>query len=249
MTHFHIACSLPIPPEGYLEDRETESYRNLQVRCVTSPRAAEIRRLSHFPFLQAKRMGHRGNTCIRDEVNDQGLREQVVKVVPNVDVPKLVKKFLTGGEIEIIETRRFQDTASKSLPYVTEFHSWSNVTDKVYASGTITVDRDSSRGENRTMLSLDGKIVAKLPSGVRETVVNMVLKQIRKGYEVLPGIIREWQEQFGKDVPGEDGDMSERMSGSSFWSASSSLPSMDVEEDETALINADNVRCLISVLG
>lgn len=168
----HLETTLPISPEQYLRSRNTSTWRELQMKYLNH-KACE---------LMSERVDPSTNTIT-----------EVMCISPSVEVPSVVRSFLCEGGLQITETRKKPADPGDPplLPHVSEFISTNNVTDHVWASGTITVDADES-SPSLTRLILDAHITVNLPSFIRPTIERSIIRNIEQGYEIMPLIVHDY---------------------------------------------------------
>lgn len=217
MTNVRLETILPISPSGYLRARSTPEWRELH----------------------AKHMRHRRAEVLSERFDDTGLHEEVTRIVPEVDVPSLLRPFVCDGELAITETRLTPDAGDPpSLPHFSHFFSSNNLTDKVQVRGTIHVDTDH-HFSGYTRLTLDVSLTVDFRHFIRPTVENAIIRSIKRGYDALPALVRDYLHRIGaheEELNHEQLHLDESCSSagtseSSFVSASSSLGSTSISSN------------------
>lgn len=166
---FTFRSDLSVSVAEFIADKDTDAYRSFHMR----------------------RVGTQELEILTDEL-DAGTNERtvVIRTVPGIKLPRVVRGLVPNGKVEFVDTRRFKNGAEKTPPFAQEFTTVNNITKHSIVRGVITV---FATGENTCAVEVVGECQVSLKA-VGGIIENIVVDGIRKSYEVLPGIVDEWME-------------------------------------------------------
>jgi hypothetical protein len=123
-----------------------------------------------------------------------GVVKVVVRTVPGIQLPRVLKPVLRGKDVEFTDTRAYPLAAKGKFPFQQSFHTVNNITDRAQVKGVITIDRArrAAGGSDATTLRVEGECVVRMGVGISGKVEKIIVDSIRRGYLKLPGIIEEW---------------------------------------------------------
>ena len=123
-----------------------------------------------------------------------GVVKVVVRTVPGIQLPRVLKPVLRGKDVEFTDTRAYPLAAKGKFPFKQSFHTVNNITDRAQVKGVITIDRArrAAGGSDATTLRVEGECVVRMGVGISGKVEKIIVDSIRRGYLKLPGIIEEW---------------------------------------------------------
>ena len=100
-------------------------------------------------------MGTGEPTTLTDERVDErtGERTMVIRTVPGIKLPRLVRGVVPNGRVEFVDTRRYRAGAEKTFPFAQEFTTLNNITKHSVVRGTITV---TETGEKSCVVDVKG---------------------------------------------------------------------------------------------
>ena len=123
----------------------------------------------------------------------------MIRTVPGIKLPRLVARVVPNGKVEFVDTRKYLDGAEKKTPFAQAFTTVNNITKHSVVKGTITVRETGAR---TCVVEVEGECQVAL-RGIGGIIENIVVDGIRKAYELLPEITREWSEYKAKVASGE----------------------------------------------
>lgn len=170
---FTFRSDLSVSASEFIADKDTDAYRSFHMRRVGTQELEIL-------------------TDELDEATDE--RTVVIRTVPGIRLPRIVRGLVPNGKVEFVDTRRFKNGAEKTPPFAQEFTTVNNITKHSIVRGVITV---FATGESTCAVEVVGEceVTLKAVGGIIE---NIVVDGIRKSYEVLPGIVDEWVEHKKK---------------------------------------------------
>ena len=175
---FAFRSVLDVSARDFVDDKDTDAYRAFHM----------------------KRVGTRELEITRDDADARtGERTMVIRTVPGIKLPRLVRGVVPNGKVEFVDTRRYRAGAEKTFPFAQEFTTLNNITKHSVVRGTITV---REMGARACVVEVEGECQVAL-RGIGGIIENIVVDGIRKAYELLPEITREWSEYKAKVASGE----------------------------------------------
>ena len=165
--NFAFRSVLDVSARDFVDDKDTDAYRAFHM----------------------KRVGTRELEITRDDVDERtGERTMVIRTVPGIKLPRLVRGVVPNGRVEFVDTRRYRAGAEKRFPFAQEFTTLNNITKHSVVRGTITV---TETGEKSCVVDVKGECRVSL-RGIGGIIENIVVGGIEKAYAQLPQITREW---------------------------------------------------------
>jgi hypothetical protein len=164
---FAFVSELDVPALEFIADKDTDAYRSFHMA----------------------RMGTRELEITRDDLDERtGIRTQVMRTVPNITLPRLVRGMVPNGKVEFVDTRCYADDARFRVPFSQEFTTVNNITKHSIVKGVITV---TSTGPKTCRVDVVGECKVSI-RGVGGIIEGIVVDGIRKAYTTLPAIVKEW---------------------------------------------------------
>ena len=175
---FAFRSVLDVSARDFVDDKDTDAYRAFHM----------------------KRVGTRELEITRDDVDERtGERTMVIRTVPGIKLPRLVRGVVPNGRVEFVDTRRYRAGAEKTFPFAQEFTTLNNITKHSVVRGTITV---TETGEKSCVVDVKGECRVSL-RGIGGIIENIVVGGIEKAYATLPQITREWAAHKARVANGE----------------------------------------------
>ena len=87
-----------------------------------------------------EKLGTLESEVLSHEVVD-GRVKVVVRTVPGMKLPRVVRPVLRGKEVEFVDTRTFLQRDKGKLPFAQTFRTVNNITERASVAGTIVIDR------------------------------------------------------------------------------------------------------------
>ena len=232
--NFAFRSVLDVSARDFVDDKDTDAYRAFHM----------------------KRVGTRELEITRDDVDERtGERTMVIRTVPGIKLPRLVRGVVPNGRVEFVDTRRYRAGAEKRFPFAQEFTTLNNITKHSVVRGTITV---TETGEKSCVVDVKGECRVSL-RGIGGIIENIVVGGIEKAYATLPQITREWAAHKARVANGEldgpvevggvgEGEATSPMSrtqsestlggASSYYSAAGSIRDEDEDEERGKAVRA-----------
>ena len=164
---FAFVSELNMPALDFIADKDTDAYRSFHMA----------------------RLGTRELEIVRDDLDERtGIRTQVMRTVPNITLPRLVRGMVPNGKVEFVDTREFVDSSRFVAPFSQEFTTVNNITKHSVVQGVITV---TSTGAKTCRVDVVGECRVSI-RGVGGIIEGIVIDGIRKAYTSLPEIVKEW---------------------------------------------------------
>ena len=175
---FKFTSELRVSAREFIDDKDTDAYRSFHMQ----------------------RVGTKELEILSDDL-ELGTRERtiVIRTVPGIKLPRLVARVVPNGKVEFVDTRKYLDGAEKKTPFAQAFTTVNNITKHSVVKGTITVRETGAR---TCVVEVEGECQVAL-RGIGGIIENIVVDGIRKAYELLPEITREWCEYKAKVASGE----------------------------------------------
>jgi len=175
---FKFASELCVSAREFIDDKDTDAYRSFHMQ----------------------RVGTRELEIVRDDLErETNERTIVIRTVPGIKLPRLVARVVPNGKVEFVDTRKYLNGAEKTTPFAQAFTTVNNITKHSVVRGTITV---REMGARACVVEVEGECQVAL-RGIGGIIENIVVDGIRKAYELLPEITREWSEYKAKVASGE----------------------------------------------
>ena len=152
-----------------------------------------------------EKLGTLESEVLSHEVVD-GRVKVVVRTVPGMKLPRVVRPVLRGKEVEFVDTRTFAQRDKGKLPFAQTFRTVNNITERASVAGTIVIDRapvpggpthgsSASATRGRTMMGtvvrVQGECVVRI-AGVGGKVESIIVQNLMNAYKKLPEIVGEW---------------------------------------------------------
>ena len=138
-----------------------------------------------------EKLGTLESEVLSHEVVD-GRVKVVIRTVPGMKLPRIVRPILRGKEVEFVDTRTFAEGAKNVLPFTQTFQTVNNITERAVVTGTITIDEVSDGGGAPCCaLRVEGECVVKI-AGLGSKVESIIVENLKNAYRRLPLIIDEW---------------------------------------------------------
>ena len=138
-----------------------------------------------------EKLGTLESEVLSHEVVD-GRVKVVIRTVPGMKLPRIVRPILRGKEVEFVDTRTFAEGSKHVLPFTQTFQTVNNITDRAVVTGTITIDEVRDGGAApRCALYVEGECVVKI-AGLGSKVESIIVENLKNAYRRLPLIIDEW---------------------------------------------------------
>ena len=144
-------------------------------------------------------------------VNEDGIATQFFRSRPRIKVPLIVKPLLRGKDLEFTDTRTFVHGSHTTLPFVQQFTSRNNISDRVRNEGTISIDSvvlnaeegggdvggHDKTGQRICQIKMEGEVNIRLGPFSRKAE-EVVIDNMRGAYNKFPKIIGEWMKMEGE---------------------------------------------------
>jgi len=153
-----------------------------------------------------EKLGTLESEVLSHEVVD-GRVKVVVRTVPGMKLPRVVRPVLRGKEVEFVDTRTFLQRDKGKLPFAQTFRTVNNITERASVAGTIVIDRapvpvsQNTSGDGRntssgammmgTVIRVQGECVVRI-AGLGGKVESVIVQNLRNAYKKLPEIVHEW---------------------------------------------------------
>ena len=153
-----------------------------------------------------EKLGTLESEVLSHEVVD-GRVKVVVRTVPGMKLPRVVRPVLRGKEVEFVDTRTFLQRDKGKLPFAQTFRTVNNITERASVAGTIVIDRapvpvsQNASGDGRnngpgammmgTVIRVHGECVVRI-AGLGGKVESVIVQNLRNAYKKLPEIVHEW---------------------------------------------------------
>jgi len=175
---FAFRSVLDVAAADFVADKDTDAYRAFHM----------------------KRVGTRELEILRDDI-DVHTRERtmVIRTVPGIKLPRIVRGVVPNGKVEFVDTRKYREGAEKTFPFAQDFTTLNNITKHSIVRGTITV---TETGEKSCVVDVRGECQVSL-RGIGGIIENIVVNGIEKAYASLPQITREWTAHKARVANGE----------------------------------------------
>jgi len=165
---FRFESPLAIAANEFIADKDTDTYRGFHM----------------------ERVGTRELEILSDDLDvATNMRTQIMRTVPGIKLPRIVRGLVPNGKVEFVDTRRYEEGSQKRTPFVQEFTTVNNITKHSIVRGTITVE---ATGRDTCVVVGQGVCSVTL-RGVGGLIENIVVDGIKKSYEELPRIVDEWK--------------------------------------------------------
>lgn len=165
---FRFESPLAIAAKEFISDKDTDAYRGFHM----------------------ERVGTRELEILRDDLDvETNMRTQIMRTVPGIKLPRIVRGLVPNGKVEFVDTRRYEEGSQKLTPFVQEFTTVNNITKHSIVRGTISVE---ATGANTCVVVGQGVCSVTL-RGVGGLLENIVVDGIKKSYDELPRIVDEWK--------------------------------------------------------
>lgn len=113
----------------------------------------------------------------------------VVKTLPGMKLPRVVRPVLRGKEVEFVDTRTFLATDVGSIPFAQTFKSQNNITERAQVTGTIVIDH-GEHGDT-CVIRVQGECIVRI-TGLGSKIESIIVTNLKNAYKKLPEIIDEW---------------------------------------------------------
>ena len=148
-----------------------------------------------------EKLGTLESEVLSHEVVD-GRVKVVVRTVPGMKLPRVVRPVLRGKEVEFVDTRTFAQRDKGKLPFAQTFRTVNNITERASVAGTIVIDRAPVpiRGPDPSMvmgtmmgtsIRVQGECVVRI-AGLGGKVEAIIVQNLKNAYGKLPDIVSEW---------------------------------------------------------
>lgn len=148
-----------------------------------------------------EKLGTLESEVLSHEVVD-GRVKVVVRTVPGMKLPRVVRPVLRGKEVEFVDTRTFLQRDKGKLPFAQTFRTVNNITERASVAGTIVIDRAPVpiRGPDPSMvmgtmmgtsIRVQGECVVRI-AGLGGKVEAIIVQNLKNAYGKLPDIVGEW---------------------------------------------------------
>jgi hypothetical protein len=145
-----------------------------------------------------EKLGTLESEVLSHEVVD-GRVKVVVRTVPGMKLPRVVRPVLRGKEVEFVDTRTFLQRDKGKLPFAQTFRTVNNITERASVAGTIVIDRapvpvlQNTEGAMMmgTVIRVQGECVVRI-AGLGGKVESVIVQNLRNAYKKLPEIVHEW---------------------------------------------------------
>jgi hypothetical protein len=144
-----------------------------------------------------EKLGTLESEVVSHEVVD-GRVKVVVRTVPGVKLPRVVRPWLRGKEVEFVDTRTFLERDRGKIPFAQRFKTVNNITSRASVTGTITIDRvvgarseTTGTAQPGTVIRVRGECVVNVP-GLGGKIESIIVQNLREAYEKLPDVVDEW---------------------------------------------------------
>ena len=225
MVKFQVETLLACDAAMYIADKDTPVYKKFHVRVGAQPRIpsphpalglrhvtssffvrrprekrlADPTRRPSRPRPQMEKLGTLESEVLSHEVVD-GRVKVVVRTVPGMKLPRVVRPVLRGKEVEFVDTRTFLQRDQGKLPFAQTFRTVNNITERASVAGTIVIDRapvpvgpggSSGRTMMGTVIRVRGECVVRI-AGLGGKVEAVIVQNLKNAYGKLPDIVGEW---------------------------------------------------------
>lgn len=184
MVKFQVETLLACDAAMYIADKDTPVYKKFHM----------------------EKLGTLESEVLSHEVVD-GRVKVVVRTVPGMKLPRVVRPVLRGKEVEFVDTRTFLQRDKGKLPFAQTFRTVNNITERASVAGTIVIDRapvpvsQNTSGDGRntssgammmgTVIRVQGECVVRI-AGLGGKVESVIVQNLRNAYKKLPEIVHEW---------------------------------------------------------
>lgn len=197
----HPRIPLPPSPVSRFTTRDIFFFR-LVTRHPREPRVSADPTTTSRAHPQMEKLGTLESEVLSHEVVD-GRVKVVVRTVPGMKLPRVVRPVLRGKEVEFVDTRTFLQRDKGKLPFAQTFRTVNNITERASVAGTIVIDRapvpvspDAGDSNNRrmmmgTVIRVQGECVVRI-AGLGGKVESIIVQNLKNAYKKLPEIVHEW---------------------------------------------------------
>ena len=179
---FTFESKLNCPATVFLLDKDTEDFREFHMKRVGTKEAETLRT---------------GVELVDLDKNGEEKEKRfvtVVRTVPGIKLPMVVKPLLKGGRVEFVDTRSTSPNAlddfmkGKTKTHETMFRTKNNITKHAVVDGVISIIPITA---TTCKVVASGLCHVTLGS-LGRLIENIIVKGIGKSYEQLPEICDEW---------------------------------------------------------
>ena len=179
---FTFESKLNCPATVFVMDKDTEDFRQFHMKRVGTKEAETLRT---------------GLELVNIDRNGEEKEERfvtVVRTVPGIKLPMVVKPLLKGGQVEFVDTRSTSPNAfddfmkGKTKTHETMFRTVNNITKHAIVDGLISIIPTT---ETTCKVVASGLCHVTLGS-LGRLIENIIVNGIGKSYEELPAICDEW---------------------------------------------------------
>ena len=198
----HPRIPLPPSPVSRFTTRDIFFFRLVTRHDPREPRVSADPTTTSRAHPQMEKLGTLESEVLSHEVVD-GRVKVVVRTVPGMKLPRVVRPVLRGKEVEFVDTRTFLQRDKGKLPFAQTFRTVNNITERASVAGTIVIDRapvpvlpDADDSNNRrmmmgTVIRVQGECVVRI-AGLGGKVESIIVQNLKNAYKKLPEIVHEW---------------------------------------------------------